>query len=118
MANLNGISDSMKNCNKITNQKLNELKQFFGAYYHQDWTLDASDPDDVVHLFIRDENSTSKLLNLANNLEQYVAAKEDEATTEKELLSELGCYYVPSADGIGAQEWLYHVARLLRSAAE
>ena len=118
MANRNGISDTMKNCNNITNQKLNELKQFFGAYYHQDWALDASDPDDVIRLFISDENSTSKLLNLANNLEWYVATKDNDATTEKELLSELGCYYIPSADGIGSREWLYHLARLLRSVGE
>ncbi|WP_194727473.1 contact-dependent growth inhibition system immunity protein [Noviherbaspirillum malthae] len=100
------------------NEKLNELKQFFGAYFHQDWNLDASAPDDVVRLFISDGYSNDELINLAKDIEKYAATKTDDAATEEGLLKELGCYYMPSADNVGAKAWLNHVATLLRSAIE
>jgi hypothetical protein len=105
----------MTNFNTMKNEKINELKQFFGAYFHQDWTLDASDPNDIVRLFMSDGCTTNELAHLANDMEHYAATKIDDATTEEGLFSELGCYYLPSADGVGAKAWLYHVAKLLRS---
>lgn len=95
---------------------MEKLKQFFGAYFHQDWRAEISDPDDVVHLFVRDRNSMHELRHLAEEIEQYADEKKDDAFAEEGLLRELGCYYMPSADGVGARSWLQHVAKLLRSA--
>jgi hypothetical protein len=108
----------MKNFSNVKAKKTNELKQFFGAYFHQDWNLDASDPDDVVRLFISDGYSMSELINLAEDIEKYAANKIDDAAAEEGLLRELGCYYIPNADGIGARAWLNHVAKLLRAACK
>lgn len=102
----------------MTNEIWNNLKQFFGAYFHQDWTLEATDPDDVVRQFINDGYSENELIKLANEIETYAVAKGDDTVIEKNLLTELGCYYLPSADGLGARAWLYHVANLLRSASK
>ncbi|MFC7519101.1 contact-dependent growth inhibition system immunity protein [Herbaspirillum sp. GCM10030257] len=100
----------------MTSEFRNNLRQFFGAYFHQDWTLDAMDPDDIVRLFINDGFCVNELMNLANHIEMYAAAMTDDTVTEENLLIELGCYYLPSADCLGARAWLYHVANLLRSA--
>ena len=97
---------------------MNEMKQFFGAYFHQDWNLDVSDPDDVIRLFIADGHSANELINLAEDIEIYAANKIENAAAEEGLLRELGCYYLPSADGILAKAWLKHVAELLRAACE
>lgn len=97
---------------------MNDMKQFFGAYFHQDWNLDVSNPDEVIRLFIDDGHSTSELINLAEDIEKYAANKIDDAAAEEGLLKELGCYYIPNADGIGARAWLNHVAKLLRAACE
>ena len=106
----------MKNLSFIPNHKLNELHQFFGAYFHQDWTLEAVSPDEIVHIFLNDGFCRNELLNLAADVETYADSKPNDAVTEEGLLNELGCYYLPSVNGIGAKAWLYHVAKLLRSA--
>lgn len=102
----------------MENEKMNELHQFFGAYFHQDWNLTASNPDEIVRLFIDDGYSFNEVINLAEKIEKYAATKSDDSGDEEGLLRELGCYYMPSADGIGTRSWLTHVAKLLRSAYE
>lgn len=94
------------------------MKQFFGAYFHQDWNLDASDPDDVIRLFIGDGHSTSELINLAEDIEKCAANQIDDAADQEGILKELGCYYMPNADGIGTRAWLDHVVKLLRATCE
>lgn len=116
MENCHGVSKSMKNVHQIAGYNLKELRQFFGAYFHQDWTVEVSDPDEVVHLFMNDGFSHTELLNMATNVETYAGSKADDAAVEEGIFNELGCYYLPSADGIGAKAWLYHIAKLLRSA--
>ena len=105
----------MKNLYQIAHYDLNELRQFFGAYFHQDWIVVASDPDEVIHLFKNDGFSHNDLINLANNVEIYATSKANDAAAEEGIFSELGCYYIPSVDGVGAKTWLFHVAKLLRS---
>lgn len=106
----------MKNLNFIAKDRWEELHQFFGAYFHQDWTLEADSPDEVVRIFINDGFCRSELMNLATDVETYADSKLNDAAAEEGLMSELGCYYLPSADNTGAKAWLCHVATLLRSA--
>lgn len=115
MANRDRVSNTMKNSNFILSDKMNELLQFFSAYFHQDWNLEAAHPDEVVHAFMKAAISRNNLINLASNIEIYADSKPDDDAAEIGLFNELGCYYLPSADGIGAKAWLYHVASLLRS---
>jgi hypothetical protein len=104
---LDWISNTMKS-NEIA-----ELHQFLGAYFHQDWAADGSEPDDMVHLFINDGHSLDELMRVVHQISNYIEHKGNDVAIEEGLLSELGCYYRPSADGIGAAAWLRHVARLL-----
>lgn len=96
---------------------MEKMMQFFGAYFHQDWRADLLDPDDTVRLFVSDGFSKNELKHLVESIEKYAATKESDAAAEEGLFRELGCYYIPSADGIGARAWLQHVARLISSAA-
>lgn len=90
-----------------------ELKSFFSGYFHEDWELDASEPDDVISQFLRSGASANEVDRIVAQIGSYVAAREDEAAIERGLLEELGCYYLPGADGMSAREWLTHVAELL-----
>jgi len=36
-------------------EDLETLRQFFGAHFHQDWVLDAAEPDQIIGLFIQDQ---------------------------------------------------------------
>lgn len=65
---------------------MSELKQFFGAYFYQDWNLGVSDPDDVIRLFIGNGDSTSELMNLAEDIEKYAANKVDAAAAAGDFL--------------------------------
>ena len=101
----------------MTSKELEVLRQFFGAYFHQDWMMDAPEPDHVVQLFIDDQRTSDEPTMLARLIEKYAASVVDDAVLERGLLTELGCYYMPSADGVAARVWLRHIANLLLPAA-
>jgi hypothetical protein len=103
----------------MTADELDTLRQLFGAYFHQDWTLDADTPELIVDQFVADSGRTAEeLTRLARLSQAFAAASPDEATLERALLTELGCYYAPSAEGATASAWLEHVAGRLSAAAE
>jgi hypothetical protein len=93
----------------------NELKQFFGAYFHEDWPHDAATSDEVIAGFISEGRSPEELSRLADMIDAYVIAAPTDEALEEGLFAELGCYYVPSADGLRVDAWLRHVANRLRS---
>jgi hypothetical protein len=94
------------------------LRQFFGAYFHEDWPMDAGGPDEVVASFLREGRSAEELSRLAQMIDAYAAMASDDAALERALFTDLWCYYIPSADGVGARAWLRHVANLIRAAAQ
>ncbi len=99
----------------MTEEGLERLRQFFGGYFHQDWIVDAPEPNQVVQRFLDDESDGQKLTQLARLIEEYAATAKDDESLELALFSELWCYYTPSADGLGAGDWMRHVAGLLRA---
>jgi hypothetical protein len=90
--------------------EMEKLKQFFGAYFHQDWLLDAAHPDEVVEAFLREGHDAAELAQLGRLIDEYSRQEVDDAALERALFTELGCYYMPSADGISARKWLQDVA--------
>jgi hypothetical protein len=90
-----------------------ELKWFLGAYFHQDWDMDASGPDEVVFLFLRHKPEANKINRIVDQIGRYVGTRKDESVIERGLYEELNCEYLPSADGMSAGDWLRHVAALL-----
>jgi hypothetical protein len=90
-----------------------ELKSFLGAYFHQDWDMEASEADEMVFLFLRDKPEANKINRIVDQIGRYVDTRKDESVIERGLYEELDCEYVPSADGMSAGDWLRHVAALL-----
>lgn len=87
------------------------LSQFLGAYFHQDWTEDASSADDVVNAFMASADVAARE-NVAREIDALL-----HNTREAELpnaLVELGCCYEPRADGVEPAAWLRHVAIAVR----
>lgn len=109
MANYYGVSDTMK----LTD--LHALRNFLGGYFHQDWDLDASEPDEVIAYYIASKPSPSTLEMIIAQIDQYLSNAGDDLSIEQGLMQDFGCYYLPSADGLGARDWLSHVANQLRN---
>jgi hypothetical protein len=110
MAHPHGIPNAMNPTD------LEQLRQFLGAYFHQDWELDAPDARAIVERFIVDHSDPTELTNLAALIDQYVESHDDKSL-EHSLVSELWCFYTPSADGISARGWPKAVAARFRDAA-
>lgn len=92
---------------------LTELRQFFSGYFHEDWQLDSSEPDEVIAQFLMSGPSQDEIDRIVAQIACYLDAATDNAAIERGLLVELGCYYLPDADGVSARDWLGHVAALL-----
>jgi hypothetical protein len=92
-----------------------ELHQFFAGYFHEDWALDDSEPRDVIARFASTtRNQPERLARLADSIDDYLS-KTPREQLEQALLTELGCYYLPSSTGSSASSWLRDVATQLRA---
>lgn len=91
------------------------LSQFFGGYFHQDWSLDASDWQGVVGLFASG-SSPDDVASVAEDIEVLLHSTPSEAELEHKLLEECGCYYTPRPDlgGPSFRQWLSEVCIELR----
>jgi hypothetical protein len=92
---------------------LKELISFFSGYFHQDWDLEASHPDDIVRNFIATTTGRNLRHVIGAQIENYLNSKPNEVISEDELYDELGCNICPSADGMTVRQWLTHVASML-----
>lgn len=95
----------------MTSADLHALKSFLSGYFHEDWDAEASEPDQVIAYYMASKPSPSTLEMIIAQIDQYLSVAGDD---EKRLLLDLGCYYLPSADGLGVRNWLIHVANQLR----
>jgi deoxyxylulose-5-phosphate synthase len=91
-----------------------ELFQFFAGYFHEDWQVDALTADDVVKTFT-ETHSRDECRQIADLVDAFAAATPDDEALEKALFSNLGCYYVPAADGRSVRELLQQVSRALKN---
>ena len=94
-----------------------ELRQFFAGYFHEDWPVDAATPDNVISSFISEAHPPGELVRLADFIDAFARGASDDHALEQAIFTELGCYYVPSADGLSAKDWLRHVSSRLRAAS-
>jgi len=97
-------------------EEIERLRQFFGAYFHQDWSLDAPDADGIIDRFIADAPDRATLASLAALIDAFREGQRAEAQLERALHTELWCEFVPSAAGMRTSAWLQHVSRRLRNA--
>ena len=97
----------------MTASSNHELKSFLGGYFHEDWELEASAPDEMIVKFLRDNLDSNNICRVVGQIHQYLDTTGDDMAIEQDLLKEFGCYYLPSADGLRSRDWLLHVARKL-----
>lgn len=91
------------------------LKDFFAAYFHEDWREEAKDAAGVLALYLAQNIDEDARRSLAHSIEAFAARHGSDAALEQALFSELGCYYMPSAEHRSAREWLAEiVTRLTR----
>lgn len=101
----------------MMNNVMDKLRQFFSGYFHEDWPLEAASSDQVLAAYLRQRHSPDDLIRLAASIDSYTRATADDEELEQLLLADLGCYYVPAADGLSARAWLGRVATQLRDGA-
>ena len=94
---------------------MNQLRSFMSGYFHEDWPIEASSADEVLHAYLARHPSRTEVLEVETQIRAYVATKASDEELERCLLSELGCYYLPSSEGRKARDWLLHVIDVLEA---
>jgi hypothetical protein len=90
----------------MTDQKLNNLAQFFGAYFHQDWRLDDPTPEVVIKRFL-EMNPEDEVQKVVVELDELLSLSLSEEELRRKLFEEFLCYYVPTETSI--RDWLSHI---------
>jgi hypothetical protein len=90
--------------------KHENLHQFLGGYFNQDWDLEQPDPEHVIKEFLKG-SSPERVHHAARELKQLIARNLSEEDLGKFLLDDLHCFYNP---GLGQrQNWLKWVLSLI-----
>lgn len=94
--------------------KRDALNQFFGAYFHQDWSdeVGSQDPDAVILFFSRNE-SAEQVRALVSELNGLIDAGLSDAELERLVQTEFGGYIIPTVDGWTWTAWIQHIVDLL-----
>lgn len=92
-----------------------ELGQFFGAYFHQDWDMEADNWQGVVDMYVDDDPNAEHLRTLADEIDDLRQSR-PEPELGRFLLDTAGCYYSP--DPLPHRDWLGEVAHRLRQHAD
>jgi hypothetical protein len=82
------------------------LEQFLAAYFHQDWSLDAASPEEVVAEFLRDHPAGEQLLPVVRALHGLIDSGQDDARLSHRLTHEFGSFLDPRGDGESTRQWL------------
>ena len=81
-----------------TQAELSLLRDFFGAYFQEDWNCDAEDLESVVRSFVAEATPEERTV-LADAIVKYAAGFASDNELEERLFRELGCYYMPPGAG-------------------
>ncbi len=88
-----------------------QLRQFLGAYFHQDWAVDCQGWEEVVDDFLAD-SPRSAVIATAEEMRGLLATGVADADLDT-VLNRLDSNVTPSALDMGAAEWLAAVLRRL-----
>jgi hypothetical protein len=89
-----------------------ELSQFFGCYFHQDWNLDDHSWEGVVRRFVA-ESGESAASSVAEQITLLAEQKESDAKLA-EAIESFGCYYCPGSVA-GMRTWLRDLSAALKT---
>ncbi|EJZ12027.1 contact-dependent growth inhibition system immunity protein [Mycolicibacterium vaccae] len=92
-----------------------ELEQFFGAYFHQDWDLEADDWQGIVDNYVNADPVAEPLRTMSREIDELCATR-SEADLAQLLLREVGVCYDPRPE-ISFKPWLGQIAARLRQHA-
>ncbi len=92
------------------------LRNFFGSYFHEDWSSEAQSPEAVIAKYIKTVTSEQMRL-LSSAILNYSDRFQSDGELENSLYRDLGSYYAPSGAGISAKAWLKEIAHRLQGAA-
>ena len=82
-----------------------QLRWFFGAYFHQDWASTGDPPRRVVRQYARDVSSATLQAALGELEAALLRLRDPEVLRAK--ADEWGLEYDPEADGMTLREWLF-----------
>ena len=88
-----------------------DLYQFFAAYFHQDWDLEADDWEGIVDNYVNVDPVAGPLMTLAQEIDDLREAR-PEPDLEQFLVYTVGVYYAPQP--LTYKEWLGQIADRLR----
>jgi contact-dependent growth inhibition (CDI) system CdiI-like immunity protein len=101
----------------IPDKDRERLRQFFGAYFHQDWALDGPTWQDVVRAYLRDA-SREDALALLGTMRSWLGDAASDVAVTRDLWDSFGCEYDPQSDGLSDREWVERIAALLATHVE
>jgi hypothetical protein len=92
---------------------LPRLTQFFGGWFHQDWTEEGTEsPADVVRAYARDETPET-VREARQELESLLVSRLPPTQMRRLICDDLGCAYDPTLEGKSFRAWLREVQELL-----
>ncbi|MDP9784001.1 contact-dependent growth inhibition system immunity protein [Pseudomonas fluorescens] len=91
-----------------------ELHDFFGAYFHQDWSVEYESAEQVLEAFLA-ESDVEILKAVQQELSILLDKKKGEVALREYLLRELSCYYSYWNTWGDGESWLRHIASRLNS---
>jgi hypothetical protein len=92
------------------------LCHFFGAYFHEDWVLEAADWQGIVDIYVRDEQPSAELLRTLAQEIDYLKREHTEPDVRRLVTRTLGANFYPLPE-FTYTEWLGQVAVRLRQHA-
>lgn len=90
------------------------LSQFFSGYFHEDWELEAEDPNGIIDIYLSQQADREHPVSVAADLDALTSSELSDDALSSMLFKDLGCYYDPSVDGLSARAWLQQVSRRLK----
>lgn len=91
-------------------KEYSHLDALFGAWFHQDWGVEAEDWEGVVRLFAGD-NPPAVVDAAAVELRALLDKTDSDSVLAHTVFNELGCCYTPRPDlgGPSVRQWLEQV---------
>lgn len=91
----------------------NQIKQFFGAYFHQDWDIDGDNWEQVIATYL-ETNDVNEIQNLTVQIDNLIKDIRSNKVDENTFPSNYDCEYNFVADGLSALEWLSRINAALK----
>ena len=90
--------------------EIEDLEQFLGGCFHQDWSIDSPTWEDAVEDYLEGCRDAAFLAKLSYDLIALADKFSKNEELEEFLRYTLGCSFRPSSKGLSAADWVRHCA--------